>query len=244
MAKLFAPDRLRRMAAWGIGLALLYAAFELGRSLAGHSALTAFQQRQALSGRVESLARERAALERRVAAGEIMQQADREAQSDAQAAIGELQAELAQQQQELEFYRGLVTEKFGAGTLKVQELSVRPEGGARYTIVVTLVQTAARDAVDKGALSVALDGSRGGALAQLPMADITPDGRKQLPFSLRYFKTLEIPIELPAGFKPAALQLEYRSDRGGPEPQRQTFPWQAVLAGLQAPALTSGPLRE
>jgi len=244
MAKLFTPGPLRRMAAWGIGLALLYAAFELGRSLAGHSALTAFRQRQALSGRVESLARDRAALERRVAAGEIMQQADREAQSDAQAAIGELQAELAQQQQELDFYRGLVAEKFGAGTLKVQELSVRPEGGARYTIVVTLVQTAARDAVDKGTLSVALDGSRGDALVQLPMADITPDEGKQVPFSLRYFKTLAIPIELPGGFKPAAVQLEYRSDRSGPEPQRQTFSWQAVLAGLRAPALTPEPPRE
>lgn len=233
--------RWRRIAAWLVGLAMLYAAFELGRTLAGYSAIDAFRQRQALAGRVDELQRARTALEAQIAAGEIVQQADRVSQSDTQAALGELQAELARQQQELDFYRGLVTDKFGAGTLKVQELSVRPEGGTRYTVLVTLVQTASRDATARGTLSVALEGARGGALTQLAMADITPDGSKSVPFSLRYFKTLEIPLVLPAKFKPAAVQLEYRSDRSGPEPQRQKFPWKAVLADLQVPALTEGP---
>ena len=241
MAHWFTPQRLRRMVAWVVGLALLYAAFELGRSLAGYSVLEANQQRQALTGRVSTLTSARNDLQRRMAAAEIVQQADREAQADAQAAIGELQAELARQQQELDFYRGLVAEKFGSGTLKVQELSVRPGGGARYTVVVTLVQTASRDAVAKGMLSLALDGTRGGALVQLPMAEITPQGHKQLPFSLRYFKTLEVPLELPAGFTPAAVQLEFRSDRSGPEPQRQTFPWKAVLSEMSTRSLTPGP---
>lgn len=234
-------DRLRRIAGWLIGLGLLYGAFEAGRSVAGYSALTAFGQRQALSNRVAELERARAGLEQRLAASDIVHRADREAQSEAQAVIGELQAELARQQQELDFQRALVAEKFGAGTLKVQELLVRPEGDARYTLVVTLVQTAVRDAVAKGTLSVALDGSRGQALIQLPMPDITPDGRQRVPFSLRYFKTLEIPLLLPANFKPAAVQLEYRSDRSGPEPLRQTFAWAAVLADLRAPALTPDP---
>lgn len=241
MATSIAMSRLRRIARWTVALALLYASFELGRLVAGYSGIAAFQQRQALSGRVAELESANADLTRRLAAGDIVQQADREAQSEAQSLIGELQAELARQQQELEFHRALVAEKFGAGTLKVQEMLVRPEGGARYTVVVTLVQTAARDAVAKGTLSLAVDGTRGSALIQLPMADLTPDGRKQVPFTLRYFKTLEIPLTLPANFRPAAVQLEYRSDRGGPEPQRQTFPWASVLADLQAPALTADP---
>lgn len=233
--------RLRQAAAWLVGLALLYASFELGRSLAGHSVVAAFQQRSLLSQRLGELERARAGLERQLAARDVVQLADREAQSETQAMIGELQAELARQQQELDFYRGLVAEKFGAGTLKVQELSVRPEGGARYTLVVTLVQTATRDAIVKGTLSVALDGSRGGALVQLPMTELTPEGRKAVSFSLRYLKTLEVPLELPANFRPAAVQLEFRSERSGPEPQRQTFPWKSVLAGARAPALTGAP---
>lgn len=240
MAGFFKPGRRRHIAILAAGLLLLYGAFELGRAWAGHFALTAFLQRQALSGRVDELERSRDELERSLAVGEIVRRADQEAQSEAQAAIGELQAELARQQQELDFYRGLVAEKFGTGTLKVQELAVRPDGGVRYTVIITLVQTAARDAIASGTLSMVLDGSRGGALTQLPMAEITPDGSKQVSFSLRYFKTLAIPLELPAGFKPTAVQLEYRSDRGGPEPQRQTFPWQAVLADLRAQPLTPG----
>lgn len=241
MAAFIPRGRLRSIAAWLVGLALLYASFEAGRSVAGYSNLTALRQRQALAQRVAELERARAGLEQRLAASDIVQLADREAQSEAQAVIGELQAELARQQQELDFQRALVAERFGAGSLKVQELLVRPEGAGRFTVVVTLVQAAARDAVAKGTLSVAVDGSRGNALVQLKMADITPDGSKLVPFSLRYFKTLEIPLVLPANFRPAAVQLEYRSDRSGPEPLRQTFAWTTVLADLAAPALTPDP---
>lgn len=233
-----APGRLRRIVVWAVALALLYAAFEAGRFVAGHSAWSAMIRRQALSRRIADLEATRTDLERRLGASEVLQRADHEAQAEAQAALGELQAELARQQQELDFYRGLVTEKFGAGTIRVQELAVRPEGDTRYTVVVTLVQTASRDAIARGTLSLTIDGSRGGALAQLGMADVTADGRQAVDFSLRYFTTLEVPVELPAGFTPAAVQLEYRTDRGGPEPQRQSFPWRTVIADLAAVPLT------
>lgn len=232
------PERLRLAAAWLVALVLLYAVFEFGRAIAGHSAITAYSQRRALAERVEQLTRAAQDLERRAAAGEVGQRIDAQAQADAQAMMGELQAELGRQQQELDFYRGLVAERFGSGNLKVQELSVREEGPRRFVVSVTLVQTTLRDQLATGTLTIALDGSRRGALTRLSMREVSADSRSQVSFSLRYFQTLQVPLLLPEDFEPAALRLEYRSSRTGPDAQQQTFPWPAVLEPAQAGALT------
>ena len=55
------------------------------------------------------------------------------------------------------------------------------------------------------------------------MSQLGGDHRRELPFSLRYFQQLEVPIELPEGFVPASLLVEYR--RGRNEPVRQSFTW-------------------
>jgi hypothetical protein len=230
----------RRLAALTVGALLLYAAFEYGRSVAGYSAFSSLKQRQALASRVDELTREVGGLQRRVAAGTVTRQVDQEAQSETQSMIGELQAELARQQQELEFYRGLVEEKFGSGSLKVQELSIKDEGDGRYTIAVTLVQTATRDAVASGSMTLAISGSRGGSLAELRLRDVSVEGNERVEFKVRYFTTVDVAVRLPDGFKPAAVQLEYRSNRSGPEPVRQSFPWAQALANDTGAALTRG----
>jgi hypothetical protein len=60
----------------------------------------------------------------------------------------------------------------------------------------------------------------------LPLAEIEPAKRRQVPFSLRFFQQIEIPVELPLEFEPASLHVEYRLGRNG-EPVRQAFNWLA-----------------
>jgi len=119
--------------------------------------------------------------------------------------------------------------------LRVQELKIRPEQGRRYRVLITLVQAAARDTVVSGTVSFAIDGTRGGALVRLPLADVESNKRRELPFSLRFFQQIEVPIELPEQFRPASLQVEYRQARGV-EPSRQTFTWR-VEGEAESPVL-------
>ena len=220
-----AASRWRRFGlATLLALAVFYGGFELGRASSGYSIVSALLNRLEMRREVRSLGAENESLTHRVAAAEVGQRVDRQAQSEAQRMIGELQAETARQQQELQFYRGLVARQFGAGTLRVQELKIQPEQGRRFLVQITLVQAAARESVANGTVSFAIDGTRGGALVQLPLADVEVNQRRELPFSLRFFQQIEVPIELPEQFRPASLQVEYRLGRGA-EPSRQTFTW-------------------
>lgn len=219
----------------GIALVMSYGGFELGRASAGYGIINATLERLEIGRRARRLGDENEALQHRVAASEIGQQVDREAQSEAQRMIGELQAETARQQQELQFYRGLVARQFGAGTLRVHELKIRPEEGRRYRVLITLVQAATRDAIANGTVTFAVDGTRRGALIQLPLSELDANKRRELPFSLRFFQQIEVSIELPDLFSPTGLQVEYRQGRGA-EPSRQTFAWR-VEGESQAPVL-------
>jgi hypothetical protein len=216
-------------------LAMCYGAFELGRSSAGYFIVSAMLERFELRGRNQSLTEENESLRHRVAVAEVGQQVDRQAQSDAQRMMGELQAETARQKQELEFYRGLVVRQYGSGVLRVQELRVVPddEEERRYRVMITLVQAATRDTVANGTVTFAVEGRQGPEAATLPLAEVEVDGRKQFPFSLRFFQQIEVPIELPVDFEPDRLHVEYRLGRSR-EPTKQSFDWRVEGAGEAA----------
>ena len=193
-------------------------------------------ERFELRRRNQGLDEEISELRHRVAVAEVGQKVDRQAQADAQRMMGELQAETARQKQELQFYRGLVVRQYGSGTLRVQELRVRPEEEERrFLVLITLVQAATRDTIANGTVTFSVEGKKGKEPLTLPLAEIEVDKRKQFPFSLRFFQQIEVPIELPLEFEPERLHVEYRLGRN-PEPTRQTFDWRAEGSG-DAPAL-------
>ena len=196
-------------------LALAYGSFELGRASAGYFDreldARAAGPAQAQPARSPD---ENDSLRHRVAVAEVDQRVDRQAQTDAQQMMGELQAETARQKQELQFYRGLVVRQYGSGTLRVQELRVRAEEEERrFRVLITLVQAATRDTVANGTVTFAVEGRQGKEAATLPLAEIEIDERKQFPFSLRFFQQIEVPIELPLDFEPERLHVEYQLGR-------------------------------
>jgi hypothetical protein len=222
------------LAAVGI-LALCYGAFEFGRASAGYFVVSSMLERLDLRNRNQDLTRENDELRHRVSVAEVDQKVDRQAQSDAQQMMGELQAETARQKQELQFYRGLVVRQYGSGTLRVQELVVHAaEEDRRYRVLITLVQAATRDTIANGTVTFSVEGMQGQERATLPLSDVEVDKRKQFPFSLRFFQQIEVPIELPLDFEPERLHVEFQLGRNR-EPSKQTFDWR--VEGEETPAL-------
>jgi hypothetical protein len=221
LSEKFGKRWITALAALGI-LALAWGAFEFGRASAGYFVVSSMLERLDLRKRNQALSDENDGLRHRVAVAEVDQRVDRQAQTDAQQMMGELQVETARQKQELQFYRGLVVRQYGSGALRVQELSVRAEEEERhYRVLITLVQAATRDTVANGTVTFAVEGRQGAETAILPLADIEVDERKQFPFSLRFFQQIEVPIELPLDFQPQRLHVEYllgRNREGGDAP--------------------------
>lgn len=219
-------------------MAIVYAGYEFGRASAGYSITDSLLQRQRMKARIDDLADELDQVRRQLAASEVIHKVDAQALSDAQAALVELQGEITEQQKDLKFYREVISEKFGSGSLRIQKLEVLPVNDLRHTVVLTLVHGSVSNRSVSGWLTFALSGSEDGVPRRLTLKKLSPSGEERIDFALRNFTTLQVPIDLPERFKPEMIEVDFRLAGGG-EPLRQSLPW-SKGAGPSTPGALTG----
>jgi len=205
----------RRLLTW-IGLAVLaavalYGAYEYGRYDARHG-------RQAgeggVEGELERLEKANRQLRLQLAERETERVGQGRERAEVSRALGELQAQLARQAQELAFYRGIVEQGASDAGVRVQQMRIVPgKAPGRFRIRLTLVQTVRPDTTVVGLLGLRVDGQGGGPVTA------------ELPFSFRYFQRLEPDVRLPQGFVPERLTVELRPGRKGARPASQSWLW-------------------
>jgi hypothetical protein len=209
------------------GLLVLYAIYEFGRFEGGYSKFAEVQRRRELVAQIEALEQENARLRVDVAAAELARNVDHKAYGDVEKNLGDLQAQVLKQREELTFYRGIVSPEDGIGGLRIQRFQVASGGAERhYRMRLTLVQSMRQDAAVSGSVAIRIEGTRDNRPEQLALAQAGAETRAdgQLPFKFRYFQDLEQAIVLPEGFEPRAVNVEVRSS--GLQPVRESYPWQ------------------
>ena len=237
----FAPAAVAAM------LVLLVAAAWMGHGYAqrtaGHPAAAAAadaRRRSALEEQAGRLSEENRRLNARVAELEMSRRLDRDAYGEIERTLGDLQAKLARQGDDLAFYRSIVSPADGIQGLRIQRFEVAPGARAReYQLDLTLVQAMRHESSVSGLAQITLSGTENGAPRKYTVGELLGKPRAQLPFSFRYFQTLEQAVTLPEGFEPYETDIRLQSGklRGGPI--EQSFPWRVEKAGSKSKA-TSG----
>src|SRR5581483_8066280 len=178
----------------------LYAAFELGRYYAGYNIVSALQERAGLQGSIRQLKDSNRALQARIIRLETMTAGHTREDQVVARTIGDLQAQVARQTEELAFYRAVVAE--GAPPIGVRVGTVR--------------------------LSVDGQGPEGKP-ATLDSQALAGGGATNVTYDLRYYQDLEQTVTLPLGFRPEHLTVTVTSNRKDIAPLTQAFPWSAVV---------------
>lgn len=204
-----------------------YLLFEFGRSRAGFDNLDAIRQRAELREQVAQRDATIRELRRMAADYQTFRAAQDQERSEVSRTIGELQAQVARQSQELSFYKGIVVKDANKADVAIQQLRLTPSpaGADRFVVRLMLVQPARPDGTVAGAVSLSVEGQRDGAAAKLDTAALTAGKNRELSYSFRYFENMEPEIVIPAGFRPERLTVEVRSSRRGVEPVVQTILW-------------------
>lgn len=223
---------------WLVGISLAvavvlggYALFEYGRARAGFDQLASLRARAALQREIR--ARDAVIVELRRESAELatLRSAQTEERAELSRTIGQLQAEVAKQSQQLAFYQGIVVQGANAAEVKIQQLRVGPGSAERKFIVrLTLVQSGRPDKTVAGKALLSVEGERGGAPETLALAEVTAARTAELPFSFRYFENLDPEIVIPDDFRPERIIVEIRSSRREVAPIIQTYVWQIESA--------------
>jgi hypothetical protein len=209
------------------GLAL-YVAFELGRYKAGYDAMQAAAESEGLQLQITQQQQAMREMRVQVAAADEARVAEVRERSEVARTIGELQAQVERQQQDVEFYRGLVAQpnqQKDAAVVGVQQFHISPLSKSQgYALRFSLNRMQRPGEALNGELSITVDGTRDGSPVSTSLAALT-GGKDELPFSVRYTTSINQEVILPGNFKPERVTIELRPDKKGVGPYRQTFVW-------------------
>jgi hypothetical protein len=216
------------IAAAAIVLALVaWFAWQQGQLSGGFDSTVVDRERREARAQIDVLQRENARLNVQVAELEMARQLDREAYGQIERTLGDLQAQLSSQGGDLAFYRSIVSPADGIQGLRIHRFEVSPATGPReFKLALTLIQSMRHESVASGLVQIALAGLTANRPTRFTVGELLGRPRAQLPFSFRYFQTIEQNVTLPADFEPLEIEIEIRSSKLK-SPVRQTFPWKS-----------------
>jgi len=140
--------------------------------------------------------------------------------------MGELQAQVARQSQELAFYRGVVAQNANTLGVKIEQLRItlgkRP---ATFTVHMSLVRSGRADSEASGTVHLSLDGTYDGSARTLDLAALSGGQVRELRYNFRYLQNFDQELAVPLAFKPGQLVVEVQSSHHDVAPLSQTFLW-------------------
>ena len=201
-------------------------AYEQGQRSAGHDAGAEAQRREILTAEVERLGVENRKLQAKVAELEMSRRLDRDAYGQVERTLGSLQSQLARQGDDLAFYRSIVSPADGIQGLRIQRFEVAPGAAPREVLLkLTLVQAMRHESLVSGLAQVTISGMQGDRPTRFTVGELLGRPRAQLPFSFRYFQTIEQAVKLPEGFQAFEAYVQVQSSKIS-GPLQQAFAWQ------------------
>jgi hypothetical protein len=210
----------------------LYVTYEFGRFDAGFDRLAVAQQRTELDVQIERLQVANRELRVQLAATETTRIGQTRERSEVARTIGELQAQIARQAQDLAFYRGIVGQESQGPAIRIQQFRVlgAEETPTQVSLELVLARTLRPEDLINGSITISVEGSRGEQAESYDLAKLTGDQQRELRFNFKYLQTIKQPLTLPAGFKPERTTVELRPSRKGADVVRQTFLWKLESA--------------
>lgn len=207
-----------------------YLSFELGRYQAGYSLFDERRQQEQLQQVIADKDATIDELRRQQAILETSHEIDRETYGEVKSDLDQLQAKIQAQEEELGFYRGIVSPEDGRSGLKVQNLQVTPMDSERhYLLRLVLVQAIVHNDRASGSVRVKVTGSLEDRSTEFELGELSSADRP-IRYAFRYFQSFERELTLPTGFEPATVEVDIEPSGSHNDPIEQSFEWTAVIA--------------
>lgn len=157
------------------------------------------------------------------------QEIDQQACATVKNSLAGFQEEVADLQEQVAFYRGIVSPDASRAGVRVYEFKVYPTAVAnvfRYDLV--LIQSVRHDRRIAGRVEIALRGMSGGRTEMHRLSELTLSGEKNLLFSFKYFEEFGGEFRLPEGFKPSRATVAVLPEGGAVPKLEDEFEWSRI----------------
>jgi hypothetical protein len=209
----------------GLAALLLWFAFERGTLRGGLQSTENARERRDLLGKIAELEAENGRLNAKVAELEMSRRLDRQAYGQVERTLGELQSSMSRQSDDLAFYRSIVSPADGIPGLRIQRFELAPGAAPReFLLRITLIQAMRHDSVAAGLVQVVVSGAHGDRPKRYTVGELLGRPSARIPFSFKYFQTIEQTFTLPEGFTAYEADVMITSGKLR-TPLERRFPW-------------------
>ncbi|MEO6079657.1 MAG: DUF6776 family protein [Steroidobacteraceae bacterium] len=204
----------------------LFIAFEWGHSNAGFDGRAARLDHSQMREQIGTLEAENRRLRLQFAAQATERIAQIRERTELARTIGELQAQVAQATRDLAFYRSVAGDNTRDAVLKIQQFRVtRGAAPGKYLLRMVLGRPLGREDSINGRIRMTFEGTTAATPVNLDLSSVSAVENGELSFNYRYSQSIEVPLQLPAGFTPARTSVEITPTRKGVNPVRTSFTW-------------------
>ncbi len=209
-------------------VAAIWLAYQLGQIQSGYNRFEARNEYQTLLEQFEQVQADNEALGRKVAQLEMSSKINSEAYKLVESEQRALQGTILEQQEQLEFYKGIVSSPDQKAGLRIQGFELlQGNDAASYSVRLVLAQNLRSNRVINGFVEMRVEGTRDGEPVSLNLAQMAGQGqlRDRLDFSFRYFQGVRTELVLPEGFAPDRVIVKLTPKGKAAKAVQQTFDW-------------------
>jgi hypothetical protein len=203
-----------------------FVSYEVGQNRAGFSRIGALESSALLEAELKKLSKEKKSLSEQIAVLETSVKIDREAYRKVESQLVDLQSRILEQQENIEFYKGIVNENDGTG-LRIQDFQVAQGLGVReFDLRLVLAQAFRSTKLVSGRVEMVVEGLQEGEPVRLALADLVSDSDSgKLAYSFRYFQDLKAEVVIPADFIPERVHVIVHSKGKNSKTVEDFFVW-------------------
>lgn len=150
---------------------------------------------------------------------------DDKANEEVRLTIESLQEQIAQLNEEINFYKGIMVPNAADKGLRIERLDVSSNvpGRVRYSLLLTQV-------VDKhdyvqGGVQISLVGQEAGLEKRFNLSELDLDKEDSVRFRFRYFQNIDGELMLPEGFEPREVMIVAESSGVNAQRLEKSFNW-------------------
>ncbi len=206
-------------------IALILLAYFYGESRAGYDRAAAIR----LQDSIDTLTQKNSQLQEQIVALQREREVDQAARMQVQQSLEAQQTKLFSLQEELAFYKGIVSPATGEEGLRVQSLKFTSGGAPRlFHYHLVLIQMRTKESKVTGSVEMKIFGAAQGKPVILDARSIAPKNGPTLNFAFQYFENLEGDAIFPDGFIPGRVEITITES--GHASVQQNFTWQSIIS--------------
>jgi hypothetical protein len=156
---------------------------------------------------------------------EIGGEIDNKANEEVRVTIENLQEQIAQLDEEIKFYKGVMLPNVASKGLRIERLDVTSSSPGRIKYSLLLTQVVDKHDYIQGGVEISLRGQEGGQDKSFLLSELGEDQKDAIGFRFRYFQNLNGELMLPEGFEPREMVIVARSSGSNAQRLERIFDW-------------------